>query len=697
MFSSMKLVEVTHDVTTVLHINPDEIPNLKDGNPVTLIQQPESRISMRLCFDASMPLGKCGISGKILHLMKDDSVKLHIPKEEEEIIALSTAEFTVENINELNEALGFLHVPGAISRKLRKIVLHHQSTVIVRVLTHVLVLKFCGDTTGFVDHNTNISLKLKATKQAESCISSQLPLHVGLETTIRSLGSIIDNKISFNAAAPCACLVVGPHGCGKTMLLNDISTALQHHNIRIFNCGRLVLESEGRDLTMPIFSSNSLEVVLIDSIEVLASPTNSTDSSENRFAESGDTKIINESIAKALTWVYGVIEKARAVNNVLILGFCAEESFKHLPSKLVKRTSTCGFPYVTEIYAATLQERQRILFEFLTHFKVEIHLHETTMVAESLSNFTAGYVGSDLKRVCRNLLVHSKLLKRRLTIDEAIEHAKGTRQAASLDVAGNVSLPSEEWDWDSTIGGYSHVKRRLDQLVRWQWLYPDATKRLGVDGACGILLHGPSGCGKTLIANTLLRQARCHTVTVKASELLSQYFGESERLIRLLFTRARKAAPCIIFIDELDAIATRRDLEGSGNAFETRLLAAFLNEMDGIAASQGVLVLAATNRYDSIDSALLRPGRLGASILIDTPDEMTRFQILGVCTRGMPLDPKVNLKCLAEDRYTGTFSCAMLKSLCMEAGMNSARRIIATNSSVQIQWDDFMSYFKNDI
>jgi transitional endoplasmic reticulum ATPase len=222
------------------------------------------------------------------------------------------------------------------------------------------------------------------------------------------------------------------------------------------------------------------------------------------------------------------------------------------------------------------------------------------------------------------------------------------------------------------VGGLEDVRKLLTEAVEWPLRHAQAFEHVGVRASKGILLHGAPGTGKTLLAKALARESEANFISVKGPELLNRWVGESERGVREIFRKARQAAPCIIFFDEIDAIAPPR---GSGNNDVTeRVVSQLLTEMDGIEALKGVVVLAATNRIDRVDLALQRPGRFDFLVEMPLPDEKVRLAILVVQTRNTPLADDVDLKTLAEETvgYVG----ADLEGLCHKAAMLAIREYL---------------------
>jgi transitional endoplasmic reticulum ATPase len=196
-------------------------------------------------------------------------------------------------------------------------------------------------------------------------------------------------------------------------------------------------------------------------------------------------------------------------------------------------------------------------------------------------------------------------------------------------------------------------------------------KRLGITPPKGILLHGPPGCGKTLLARAVATETQANFISIRGPEIFSKWVGESEKAIREIFRKARMAAPSIIFFDEFDSLVPLRGAGGDSRVTE-RVISQLLTEIDGLLTLQNVLVIAATNRPDLIDSAVLRPGRFDRRVYVPAPDDAARLKILQIKTEKMPLDEGINLEDLVRkmDGYSG----ADIESVTREAGMNSLRR-----------------------
>jgi len=230
-----------------------------------------------------------------------------------------------------------------------------------------------------------------------------------------------------------------------------------------------------------------------------------------------------------------------------------------------------------------------------------------------------------------------------------------------------IEVPNVKWE---QIGGLQTVKAELKEAVDLPLKKPEVFERLGIRPVRGILLFGPPGTGKTLLAKAVATESEANFISVKGPELLSKWVGESEKGIREVFRKARTASPCIIFIDEIDAIAPVRGYD-EGSKVTERIVNTILSEMDGLLNMKDVVVIAATNRIEMIDPALLRPGRFDKLLEIPVPDIESRMAIIKVHTAKMPLDKGVHFKDIIAK--TEGYSGADLEALCREAGMEALR------------------------
>lgn len=304
-----------------------------------------------------------------------------------------------------------------------------------------------------------------------------------------------------------------------------------------------------------------------------------------------------------------------------------------------------------------------------------------------LAEITHGFVGADLEALCREAAMIC--LRQVLTdIDFSLAHVP-YEQLSKLEVRMNdflaalrevepsairevfVEVPDVGW---RDVGGLAEVRARLEEAVEWPLKYASLFERAAIKPPKGILLTSPPGCGKTLVAKAIANESRVNFISVKGPSLLSKYVGESERGVREVFKKARQAAPCIVFFDEIDALIPIRSAGGSDSHVSERVLAQFLAELDGVEELKGVLVLGATNRPDVIDPAVLRPGRFDTVIDIPLPDGRSRREIFGIHLRGKPLASGIDVGKLAA--RTEGLSGADIAGICHQAALAAVRRVV---------------------
>jgi len=235
-----------------------------------------------------------------------------------------------------------------------------------------------------------------------------------------------------------------------------------------------------------------------------------------------------------------------------------------------------------------------------------------------------------------------------------------------------VEIPTVTWN---DIGGLENVKRELKETVQYPVEHPEKYAKFGMSPSKGVLFYGPPGCGKTLLAKAIANECQANFISIKGPELLTMWFGESEANVREIFDKARAAAPCVLFFDELDSIAKSRgsSLGDAGGAAD-RVINQILTEMDGMGSKKNVFIIGATNRPDIIDPAILRPGRLDQLIYIPLPDLGSRINILKAVLKKSPLAPDVDLEYLA--KQTPGFSGADLTEICQRACKLAIRQSI---------------------
>merc|ERR1711871_1344163 len=298
---------------------------------------------------------------------------------------------------------------------------------------------------------------------------------------------------------------------------------------------------------------------------------------------------------------------------------------------------------------------------------------------EEVSKQTHGHVGADLAQLCTEAAmqtIREKMDVIDLEDDEidaevldsmavSMENFRYAMQTSNPSALRETCVETPDVTWDD-IGGLEKVKRELQETIQYPIEHPDKYKFFGMNPSKGVLFYGPPGCGKTLLAKAIANECASNFISIKGPELLTMWFGESEGNVREVFDKARQAAPCVLFFDELDSIASARGgNSGDGGGAGDRVINQMLTEMDGINSKKSVFIIGATNRPDIIDPAIIRPGRLDQLVYIPLPDEASRANILASALRKSPVAEDVDLGFLA--RATNGYSGADLTEICQRA------------------------------
>lgn len=329
---------------------------------------------------------------------------------------------------------------------------------------------------------------------------------------------------------------------------------------------------------------------------------------------------------------------------------------------------------------------------------------------EKIALETHGHVGADLASLCSEAALQQ--IREKMDVIDLEDDQIDAEVLDSLAVSMNnfkyalgksspsalretvVEVPNVTWD---DIGGLENVKNELKELVQYPVEYPEKFLKFGMQPSRGVLFYGPPGCGKTLLAKAIASECQANFISIKGPELLTMWFGESEANVRDIFDKARAAAPCVLFFDELDSIAKSRGANvGDAGGAADRVINQILTEMDGMSAKKNVFIIGATNRPDIIDSAILRPGRLDQLIYIPLPDEPSRKAILMASLRKSPVSPDVDLGYLA--KMTHGFSGADLTEICQRACKLAIRQSIEAELAHQadIKKDDLRMVVDDD-
>ncbi|KAE8384649.1 P-loop containing nucleoside triphosphate hydrolase protein [Aspergillus alliaceus] len=480
-------------------------------------------------------------------------------------------------------------------------------------------------------------------------------------------------------------LLYGPKGTGKTSLLRQIQAAgwRKAFNIGSSTFSRNIGDSEAklRNIFQEAIRCQP-SVVVIDQLEFIAPKRTSLDSQSL-------TSVLCECLDLAKGALVLVVAASRHPNEV--------DDALRTPHRLAIEI---------ELHIPTTHDRAQILRAICGYQSPVINDTLIAVMAEK----THGYVGADLFALLQ--LVCRKARQRQIDVksnDWPSGHASMFSSDSSENTTFKETVPLEVQEADvlsaiqeirptamreifletpkvrwSDIGGQHEIKRRLQKAVERPLMYPERMRRLNVNSKKGILLYGPPGCSKTLTVKALATEAGLNFMAVKGAEVLSMYVGESERALRDIFRKARSARPSIIFFDEIDAIASKRNSTSQGGV---NVLTTLLNEMDGIEELKSVLVVAATNKPEVIDPALMRPGRLDNLLYIGPPDFEARKEIFNIWCRKSVVHPGVSLEELAgkTDGYSG----AEIVSICETAGDAALDEEEETGQTQEIRWEHF--------
>ena len=436
--------------------------------------------------------------------------------------------------------------------------------------------------------------------------------------------------------APKGVLLYGPPGTGKTLLAKAVANESQAHFISISGpeiMSKFYGESEAR--LREIFKEareKAPSIIFVDEIDSIAPKREEVTGEVERRVVSQMLSLMDGLEARGKVIVISATNRPNAIDPAL-----------RRPGR---------FDREIEIKVPDKKGRKEILQIHSRNMPLAADDQELPVNIEKIAAVSHGYVGADLEYLCkeaamkclRRLLPELNLEEEKIppeTLDKLIVNADDFKKAlVEVTPSGmrEVFIENPDVSWEE-IGGLAEVKRELMEAVEWPMKYPGLYDKLGHKMPRGILLHGPSGTGKTLMAKAVATESEANFVSVRGPELLSKWVGESERGIREIFKRARQSAPCVIFFDEIDSIAPIRGAGGE-TAVTERVVSQLLTELDGMENMHGVVVLAATNRADMIDPALLRPGRFDKIISIPLPDKDSRKKVLEIHSKDIPLADK---------------------------------------------------------
>ncbi|MCK4424157.1 CDC48 family AAA ATPase [Candidatus Bathyarchaeota archaeon] len=480
---------------------------------------------------------------------------------------------------------------------------------------------------------------------------------------------------------PKGVLLHGPPGCGKTLLARAVANESEANFFSINGpeiMSKFYGESEAR--LREIFQQgqkNAPSIIFIDELDAIA---------PKREEVTGEVE--RRVVAQLLALMDGLSGRG----NVIVIGAT------NRPDALDPALRRPGrFDREIEIGVPDKKARYETL---------QIHTRGMPLAEDvdlkKLCAMSHGYTGADVAALCRETAMKalrrylpqinleeervppSVLEKMDVRMEDFINAYKEITPTAMREVY--IEVPTVHWE---DIGGLEEVKQELKEAVEWPLKTPEIFQKVGIRPPKGILLYGPPGCGKTLLARAVATESEANFITIKGPEVFSKWVGESEKAIREVFRKARMAAPSVIFFDEVDSLMPRRGLGFADSGVTERVISQLLTEMDGIITLEDIVIIAATNRPDIVDPAILRPGRFDRLIYVPEPKEKGRLQIFKIYTKDMPLAENVDLTHLAS--LTKNYSGADIEALCREAAMNALRNDMNTK---EVTLKDFQEAMK---
>ena len=508
----------------------------------------------------------------------------------------------------------------------------------------------------------------------------------GMTDIVKKITEIISNPLNYyqaykeiNTLPIKGILLCGPPGCGKTTLAYSIGGEFQIPFYKITGPDIISsLSGESEQIIRNLFNSvieNAPSILFIDEIETIIGRR-----------EQANKEMERRIVAQIMTCIDDINDKQLSELNapVFVIGATSKPEFIDSSMRRSGRFDVeihIGFP--------SIEMREEMIISITKKNKISKNIN-----FKEIAKKTPGYLAADLQSLARaaghnaiNRLIKNKnsdknsMNLEKNNINEDLDLANLFIEQEDFNYAltqiqptskreGFTTIPNVTWD---DVGGLKDLREELYYDIVLPITEPTKLKIVGISKAVGVLLYGPPGCGKTLLAKAVANEAKANFISIKGPELLNKYVGESERAIRSLFIRAKNSSPCIIFFDELDALVPKRSQENNNSS--ERVVNQLLTEMDGLEDRKQIFIIAATNRPDIIDPAMLRPGRLDKLLYVPLPDFNDRCSILETITKHLNLDNDIELNKINGDKRMEGFSGADIAALVREAQLHALKRL----------------------
>ena len=520
----------------------------------------------------------------------------------------------------------------------------------------------------------------------------------GMNEIIQRITELISNPLNYysaykelNTLPIKGLLLCGPPGCGKTTLAYGIGGQFEIPFYKITGPDIISsLSGQSEQIIRNLFNEvtqSAPSILFIDEIETIIGRR-----------EAANKEMERRIVAQIMTCIDDINEKQFEINApVFIIGATSKPEFIDSSMRRSGRFDVeihIGFP--------SLEMREEMLKSITKKNKISPKINFSEIAKK-----TPGYLAADLQALCRAAghnainrliktdkqknnetdkikkeIIEEKEEKSDISVEEDDENLKNlyieqedfalalTQIQPTSKREGFSTIPNVTWD---NVGGLKDLREELYYDIVLPIINPQKLKLVGISKAAGVLLYGPPGCGKTLLAKAVANEAKANFISIKGPELLNKYVGESERAIRSLFIRAKNSSPCIIFFDELDALVPKRSNENNNSG--ERVVNQLLTEMDGLEDRKQIFIIAATNRPDIIDPAMLRPGRLDKLLYVPLPDFENRCAILDTITKNLKLDLDIDFEKIYKDKRIEGFSGADIASLVREAQLHALKRL----------------------